>query len=201
VRDDRGSRLLKILDGTEMEKFDFSALRGLKDPFEILVTIVLGLKVTDEKCTEARIKLFDSNPKILRRGRPLVKEAVQEIIRPLGMEKSRYLSILSIHDFFDRKVPTTFGELSKIHGVGPKTAALYLDVAFGKPSVCVDVHCARVLNRIGYEGDPKILQLDLMTDLPKERWNEVNPKLISHGKDLCGPKPDCGRCFLKCVRI
>jgi len=181
---------MKTGDGPEM-----SALDGLEDPFEVLVTIVLGLKVSDAQVIKVRDKLFRVPKVLVVDG---MRGDVHKIIEPLGMAKSRFLSIISIQDYFRYKVPTTFGELKQIHGVGPKAAALYLDVVFGRPTVCIDTHCHRVLERIGYVGDARTQQLDLMTDLPKERWNEVNPKLIAHGQSICRPNPDCFHCFLDC---
>jgi endonuclease-3 len=192
-------RIRDILNHESGEPIRLSALDGLVDPFQILSTIVLGLRVGDEQVVPVRDRLFSCK-------RPLTVENAETYdiegkAKTLGMAERRAKTIRYAAVFFRlfRRPPQTFGDCLKINGIGPKAAALYLDVACGVPSVCIDTHCVRVLNRIGFNGDAKSLQLDLMTLLPKEDWNAVNLKVIDVGKRFCRPSnPKCDECFLDC---
>jgi endonuclease-3 len=168
--------------------------------------IVLGLRAKDSVVCEVRKELFDLpvplSPKTLELiSKEELFEKLSNIIKPLGMVSSRIKSVFSIIEFFDQngRAPETFGELSAIMGCGPKVSSLFLDVVYGTPSVCIDTHCHRVLNRIGYTGDPKSIQLDLMTEIDKDDWSKVNPTFIDFGKKVCRAlKPFCDICILDC---
>jgi endonuclease-3 len=203
---DRRARLALILQEKYWENDEaLSSLDGLTDPFQILVTIVLGLGVRDSQVIKVRDELFKRNlldrnvfTGPFRHTEPELYSEILRVLKPLGLSTKRLEAITSICEKFRDGNPTTFGDLMQIKGVGPKSAALYLYVAFGTPSVTIDTHCRRVLNRIGYPGDPKSLQIDLMTDLPKNVWPSINPKLIGFGRAICRPNPRCKECPLDC---
>lgn len=84
-------------------------------------------------------------------------------------------------------------------GVGVKCAHLTLGIACGQPSISVDVHVHRVINRWGYvqTKTPEKTTVALETELPKKYWTEINSLLVPFGKHICtGKLPHCSNCSL-----
>ena len=94
------------------------------------------------------------------------------------------------------EVPADMGKLTKLPGVGRKTANVVLGHALGVPGLPVDRHVLRVSNRIGIaEGDdPVKVEALLCKALPKEMWTLASDVQILHGRRVCKPKPLCDQC-------
>ena len=94
------------------------------------------------------------------------------------------------------EVPADMDLLTKLPGVGRKTANVVLGHALGVPGLPVDRHVLRVSNRIGIaEGDdPEKVEAQLTAALPKEMWTLASDVLILHGRRICKPKPLCDQC-------
>ena len=89
--------------------------------------------------------------------------------------------------------------LTKLPGVGRKTANVVLGHALGVPGLPVDRHVLRVANRIGLvkSDDPVKVEAQLCEMLPPERWTRASDALILHGRRICRPKPLCPRCNVR----
>jgi endonuclease-3 len=89
--------------------------------------------------------------------------------------------------------------LVKLPGVGRKTANVVLGHALGVPGLPVDRHVLRVANRIGLvkSDDPEVVETQLTSLLPPERWTRASDALILHGRRICRPKPLCDRCAVR----
>ena len=87
-------------------------------------------------------------------------------------------------------------ELVELPGVGRKTANVVLGHALGVPGLPVDRHVLRVANRIGIaeSDDPVVVEQQLGTIFPPEKWTLASDTLILHGRRICRPKPSCDRC-------
>jgi endonuclease-3 len=96
------------------------------------------------------------------------------------------------------EVPAEMEKLTKLPGVGRKTANVVLGHALGVPGLPVDRHVLRVSNRIGIaEGDdPVKVESQLTAALPKEMWTLASDVQILHGRRICRPKPLCDRCLV-----
>jgi endonuclease-3 len=98
------------------------------------------------------------------------------------------------------KVPATMEELTKLAGVGRKTANVVLGNAFGKNvGVVVDTHVGRLSGRLGLSGntDPVKIEADLMKLVPQEDWTLWSHLLIFHGRAICqARKPMCEKCVI-----
>src|SRR5262245_41813002 len=94
------------------------------------------------------------------------------------------------------QVPADMDALTKLPGVGRKTANVVLGHALGVPGLPVDRHVLRVANRIGIaESDsPEVVETQLCAAMPPERWTRTSDTLILHGRRICRPKPLCDRC-------
>ena len=89
--------------------------------------------------------------------------------------------------------------MTKLPGVGRKTANVVLGHALGVPGLPVDRHVLRVANRIGLvkNDDPVKVEAQLCEMLPPERWTRASDALILHGRRICRPKPLCPRCNVR----
>jgi endonuclease-3 len=100
---------------------------------------------------------------------------------------------------FGGNVPSTMAELTKLAGVGRKTANVVLGHAFDTPGIAVDTHCKRLSNRLGLtrQRDPTRIEGDLCRLLPAEEWTAFSHRLILHGRKVCfARKPACEKCQL-----
>ena len=82
-------------------------------------------------------------------------------------------------------------------GVGRKTANVVLGDAFGKPSLTVDTHFARLARRFGWtaQRDPEKIERDVAALLPRREWTAASHRLIWHGRRVChARRPACGAC-------
>ena len=96
------------------------------------------------------------------------------------------------------EVPADMDLLTKLPGVGRKTANVVLGHALGVPGLPVDRHVLRVSNRIGIaEGDDPIkVEAQLCEALPSELWTLASDVQILHGRRICRPKPLCDKCLV-----
>ena len=101
-------------------------------------------------------------------------------------------------DEHDNEVPADMERLTKLPGVGRKTANVVLGHALGVPGLPVDRHVLRVSNRIGIaEGDdPVKVEAQLCEVLPSEMWTLASDVQILHGRRICRPKPLCDKCLV-----
>jgi endonuclease-3 len=97
------------------------------------------------------------------------------------------------------RVPADMAALTKLPGVGRKTANVVLGHALGVPGLPVDRHVLRVANRIGLvkSDDPVKVESQLSEMLPPARWTRASDVLILHGRRICKPKPLCPRCNVR----
>ena len=103
-------------------------------------------------------------------------------------------------------VPCTMDELTKLPGVGRKTANVVLSNAFGLPGLAVDTHVFRISARMGLASGKNVetTEQELCALIPQEKWGEAHHWLIYHGRQVCSArKPACDTCFLSdiCPKI
>lgn len=123
-----------------------------KDPFTLLVSVVLSAQCTDERVNQITPILFDNADTPLKMSRLPVGK-IEKIIRPCGLspQKSKAISGLSklIVNKHNSKVPQNFKDLENLPGVGHKTASVVMSQAFGYPAFPVDTHIHRLAWRWG----------------------------------------------------
>ena len=172
-----------------------------RDPFQLLVAVVLSAQTTDVAVNRALPGLFLRYP----HARALAAAApsdVAELIKTIGMfnQKAKNLVGLSkaIEQRFGGEVPRTLEELTSLPGVGRKTANVTLGVAFGVVSgVVVDTHVQRLSQRLGWSrsNKPEEIERDLMALLPRDEWLMLSHVLIFHGRRVCTARsPACESC-------
>ncbi|MDX6333534.1 MAG: endonuclease [Streptosporangiaceae bacterium] len=169
-------------------------------PLELLVAAILSAQTTDRRVNEVTRVLF-------QRYRTAADYAaadraeLERLIRPTGFFRAKANQLITLGqalcDRFGGKVPDTFQELATLPGVGRKTANMVLGDAFGKPSLTVDTHFARLARRFGWTAhtDPEKIEQDVGALLPHQEWTAASHRLIWHGRRVCHARaPACGAC-------
>ena len=170
-----------------------------RTPFELLVATILSAQSTDARVNMVTPALFKKYPDAaaLAKAKPAALEK-QIVSTGFFRQKSKALIGMSraLVDEHGGQVPPDMDLLTKLPGVGRKTANVVLGHALGVPGLPVDRHVLRVSNRIGIaEGDdPVKVEAQLCGRLPKEVWTLASDVQILHGRRICRPKPLCDQC-------
>ncbi|HEX4211086.1 MAG TPA: endonuclease III [Candidatus Binataceae bacterium] len=171
-----------------------------RDPFLTLIGCILSLRTRDETTAIAAPRLFAqaASPRALLAMEP---EAIAQLIYPVGFYRTKARTIRSICqrliEDYGGSVPNTVDQLTKLPGVGRKTANLVVTEAYRKPGICVDTHVHRISNRWGLvkTATPDQTEQALREVLPRRYWIEFNSLLVAFGQTLCQPvSPWCSRC-------
>ena len=169
-----------------------------RDPFTLLVAVMLSAQTTDKKVNEVTPALFALGPsaQVMAQRTP---EQVLEIIRPLGLApgKSRNVVALSrlLMERHGGEVPANLPDLEALPGVGHKTASVVMAQAFDVPAFPVDTHIHRLAWRWGLSEAKNVEQTerDLMALFPRDSWNKLHLQIIFFGRQYCPArthKPD-----------
>lgn len=161
-----------------------------KDPYTLLIAVLLSAQCTDERVNKVTPHLFDraDNPADMAR---LTVEEIQSIIRPCGLSpmKSKGIAGLSriLIEQHGGKVPADLDALEALPSVGHKTASVVMSQAFGVPSFPVDTHIHRLARRWGLSSGKNVVQTerDLKQVFPKEKWNALHLQIIYYGREHC----------------
>ena len=173
-----------------------------RNPFELLVATILSAQSTDARVNMVTPALFAKYPDahaLARARQPSLEKQIvstgffrQKSKALVGMAKA----LVSGHA---GQVPADMDALTRLPGVGRKTANVVLGHALGVPGLPVDRHVLRVSNRIGIaEGDdPEAVEQQLCAALPNEMWTLASDVQILHGRRICRPTPLCGDCSVR----
>ena len=116
--------------------------------------------------------------------------------------KAAHLSAMSkmLVAEFGGEVPATMEGLTRLPGVGRKTANVVLAFAFGQAAMPVDTHVFRVSHRLGLVKDaptPEAVEKQLVAHFPKAFISKAHHWLLLHGRYVCtARKPHCEACPL-----
>ncbi len=183
--------------------------RKKRSPFAVLIATLISLRTKDEVTREASQRLLalaDTPEKMVT----LPLSVIEKAIYPAGFYRTKARHIHEICETlirqYDGRVPNTLEELTKLKGVGRKTANLVITQGYGKLGICVDTHVHRISNRLGLvkTKTPDKTEMVLREILPKEFWIEYNDLLVTFGQNLCTPiSPRCSQCPIPhlCQRI
>ncbi len=180
-----------------------------KNPFELLVALILSARCTDTRTNTITKELFKKYPTPEALSKASIEE-IDKLISSCSMHntKSKYLKQISeiISQKYNGEVPKDVDELIKLPGVGRKTANILVSMAYNIPAVGVDTHVARVSKRLGITKakKPEDIEKDIMDKVPKEEWIRFYTGLILHGRKICKARnPKCDECPLNdiCPKI
>lgn len=171
------------------------------DPFQLGVATILSAQTTDVQVNLVTPRLFERYPNA-RALANAQQEDVEEIVRTTGFFRNKARNIIGfargLMADHGGEVPATMADLSKLPGVGRKTANVVLGNAFDlAEGVVVDTHVKRLatLMRLTNEKTPEKIELDLIGLFPSERWTLLSHLLIWHGRRVCdAKKPRCEAC-------
>ncbi|MGD9662681.1 MAG: endonuclease III, partial [Porticoccaceae bacterium] len=164
-----------------------------KDPYTLLVAVLLSAQCTDERVNKVTPALFAlaDNPGDMAK---VPVEEVHRIIKPCGLapQKSKAICELSriLVDRYQGQVPKDMAALETLPGVGHKTASVVMSQAFGEPSFPVDTHIHRLAQRWGLTNGKNVVQTekDLKILFPKDSWNKLHLQIIYYGREFCSAR-------------
>jgi endonuclease-3 len=175
-----------------------------RTPLDLLVATILSARCMDAQVNRVAPRLFQHcrKPEDYLR---LPRRELERIIHPCGTfrSKARYIHLLCRKLVAEHRgaVPRTMEELTKLPGVGRKTAAIVLHTAFGKnEGIAVDTHVFRVARRLGLSRGktPERVERDLTRCFPRGEWGRLNTLFISHGRAVCTARNrKCSACVFR----
>ena len=166
------------------------------NPYEMMVATILSAQCTDRQVNKVTPAVFARYPDAASMA-DAKEEDLYPMVKSCGF-RTKAANIIAacrmIRDEFGGQVPDTMEDLTKLPGVGRKTANVVLYNAFGIPAFAVDTHVFRVSNRIGLCKADTVEETERqMTRLiPKEKWGKAHHWLIWHGRRVCkAQRPLC----------
>ena len=192
---------VKLVEALRKAYPDATCSLDFKEPFELVVAVMLSAQCTDERVNKTTPELFNRCKTIEDFANIDIKE-LEEIIHPCGFYKNKAKNIKKcakqVLEEFDGKVPETMEELITLAGVGRKSANVILLEVFGKAEgIAVDTHAKRISNLMGLSDkkEPEKIEQDLLKIFPKEDLKDINHLLVWHGRNTCiARKPKCETC-------
>ena len=177
-----------------------------RDPFTLLVAVLLSAQCTDARVNTVTPALFALAATPEEMAEQSV-EAIRAIIRPCGLSprKSQAIRDLSqiLVDQHGGQVPADFAALEALPGVGHKTASVVMAQAFGVPAFPVDTHIHRIAKRWKLTEGRHVEQTerDLKKLFPRERWNALHLRIIFYGRAHCSARGCDGKSCLLCREL
>ena len=175
---------------------------NFSNPLELLIATILSAQCTDKRVNLVTADLFRKYRTAKDYASADLTEFEQDT-RSTGFFKNKSKAVTGcckqIINDFEGEVPSTMEELTKLPGVGRKTANVVLGGAFGRQAIAVDTHMLRVSRRLGLtqSKNPDKVEQDLTKEIPEDRWTKFNIALILHGRETCkARRPLCGSCIL-----
>ena len=170
------------------------------DAFQLLIATRLSAQCTDARVNMVTPELFRRYPDAKSFASADIKE-IEELIKTCGLYKTKAADLVGIGKMlcenYVGKVPDTIEELTKLPGVGRKTANLVVGDIYGKPAVVADTHFIRLCNRLGFvkTTDPLKVEREMREILPPEKSNGFCHRAVLHGRAVCtARKAFCENC-------
>ncbi len=173
-----------------------------KNPFELLIAVILSAQATDVGVNKATKGLFKAT------GTPVKMAAlglagIKKHIKTIGLYNTKAKNVLAtckiLVQEYDGQVPQDREALEALPGVGRKTANVVLNTAFGQPTIAVDTHIFRVSNRTGIAPGKNVIEVEkrLLRLVPEQFKLDAHHWLILHGRYVCKARtPLCPECTI-----
>jgi endonuclease III len=173
------------------------------NPFELVIAVALSAQCTDVLVNKVTKNLFEKY-KTPEDYLSVSLEELQNDIRSIGLFRNKAKNIQSLCRMvlseYNGEIPSGRDELTKLPGVGRKTANVVVSVAYNIPAIAVDTHVERVSKRLGIcRWKDSVLEVEktLMKKVPKEEWSVTHHRLIFFGRYHCkAQNPQCPSCPL-----
>ncbi len=173
-----------------------------KNPYTLLVAVVLSAQATDigvNRATKNLFEIVDTPEKMIALG----ETKLTEYIKTIGLYRTKAKNVIGLShrliDDFGGEIPQDRDALVTLPGVGRKTANVVLNIAYGHPTIAVDTHIFRIGNRTGLAPGKTVeaVEAGLERRTPPEFKLHAHHWLILHGRYVCkARKPDCPNCVV-----
>ena len=171
-----------------------------RDPYTLLVAVVLSAQATDVSVNIATRPLFarvDTPQAMVDFG----EERLRDAIKTVGLFNTKAKNVIALSraliEQYGGEVPRSREQLQALPGVGRKTANVVLNTAWGEETFAVDTHVFRVCNRTGLAPGktPEEVEAKLDKIVPQPFRRDAHHWLILHGRYTCKARlPECWRC-------
>jgi endonuclease-3 len=169
--------------------------------FKVTISTILSARTKDEVTAKVSERLF----KKVKNWQDLEKislEELEKLIYGVGFYKNKAKLLKKLAEEIRKrnyKFPEKLEEITKLPGIGTKTANIILTEGLNSKGLAVDTHVHRIVNRLELVDTwtPEETEKVLKSLIPKEYWNKVNALLVSFGRQICNVKPKCEICFFK----
>lgn len=196
------NRIIKVIEILTKEYPLIEIALDHESPFELLIATMLSAQCTDARVnivTKDLFKKYKSPKDFLN----VTQEELGQDIFSTGFYNQKSKSIQAcctqLIEKHDGEIPDDFDALTKLSGVGRKTASVVAGNAFGIPAIAVDTHVIRITNLLGFVNtkDAKKIEAELKELLPEKYWVDYTHWIISHGRKVCiARRPKCFECVL-----
>lgn len=175
-----------------------------RNPYELLVAVILSAQCTDKRVNIVTPALFRDYPTPEFLAQASFDELfpyIKSISYPNNKTKHLIGMAKMLVEDFKSEVPASVTELQKLPGVGRKTANVISSVIFNQPAMAVDTHVFRVSKRLGLVTQtaktPLEVEKQLIRHIPEEHVAKAHHWLILHGRYVCTARsPQCEKCQL-----
>lgn len=176
-----------------------------RNPFELLIAVILSAQCTDARVNLTTPKLFAAYPNAEALSKANVAD-VEVLVKSCGFFRMKAKNIVAaaagLVENHGGQVPSQREALEALPGVGRKTANVVMSVAFEQAAFAVDTHVFRVAHRLGLTlgKTPRQVEEDVTALVPREQWRHAHHWLILHGRAICkAPTPVCGVCPVSAI--
>ena len=193
---------LSAVEALKNEYPDAKCSLDYETPLQLLIATRLSAQCTDARVNLVTPALFERFPdaESFADAQP---EEVAEYIKSCGLYKTKSKDLVAMAKMlvsdFGSVVPDNIDDLTKLPGIGRKTANLICGDVYGKPAVVVDTHCIRITTRLGLhkETDQRKIENALRKLLPPDESNNFCHRLVLHGRAVCTARsPKCRDCCM-----
>lgn len=202
ITGDARTLALKALSLLEKEYPNYQTLLQYKNPFELLLAVIMSAQTTDEQVNSVTPQLFKKYPDALSLSRAAQSD-VEQLIFKTGFYKNKAKNIIAtskvLIEKYNGEVPSTMDELTSLPGVGRKTAGVVLFHIYDLPAIIVDTHFGRLCRRLAWtsENDPTKVEFAIRELLPENKWGIASMVVNFHGRRVCKSRqPLCAQCCL-----
>ncbi len=174
------------------------------NPYETLVAKILSAQCTDKQVNKVTPAVFAAYPDALTMA-AATPEELYPMVKSCGFKTKATNIVMACRELVAAhggQVPATMEALTKLPGVGRKTANVVLANAFNIPAIAVDTHVFRVSNRLGLASAKTVEETErqLQKAIPKPDWRDAHHWLIFHGRRVChAQRPECESCTLSAL--
>ena len=193
-------RVLKAVEALEKLYPDAICSLEYNDAFQLLIATRLSAQCTDKRVNMVTPDLFAEFPTPEKMANADINR-VEELIKTCGLYKTKARDLIKIAESivkdFGGQVPDNIDDLTRLSGVGRKTANLVMGDIYKQPAVVCDTHFIRLCNRLGFvkTTNPLLVEKEMRKLLPPNKSNDFCHRSVLFGRDICtARKANCNQC-------